>query len=251
MIKHSLKEAFRLTLRSKTECLAYLFALALSEVLMFALCRRFGVDYPLRSSGPEAGRLIYLVLFSAPALFITAWFGAGLVGRISMDAFKGSSGSMISYANGWFVRNLVGTVIISAAAFLPVVFVSVLPKNFAAVVMLAWFLFFIWLAIRVSLWPNIMFIEGRGPVAAMQRSYRVSGGYVIPLALLSLPLFARILWELGPQHLAAENIVVVNILKNLLIGLATLIQIGALATAYLTLKQGAPASAPRTTQAAS
>jgi len=250
MIKHSLKEAFRLALRSKTECLAYLFALALSEALVFALCRRFGVDYPLRSSGPEAGRLIYLAAFSAPAVFITAWFGAGLVGRISMDAFKGSPDSMISYANGWFVRNLIGTVLIAAAAFLPAVFVAFLPKDFAAVVMMAWFLFFIWLAIRVSLWPNIMFIEGLGPVAAMQRSYRASEGHVVPLALLSLPLFARVLWEIGPQHLAAENIALVNILKILLIGLATLIQIGALATAYLTIKQGAPASAGNT-QAAS
>ena len=238
MIKHSLKEAFRLALRSKTECLVYLFAFVLSETLVFAACRWLGIDYPLRSPKPEASELIRLVVFSTPALLITTWFGAGLVGRISMDAFKGSPDSMVSYANGWSISYLAGTVIIASAAFLPVGVFVVLPQNLAAVVMLAWFLFIIWLAIRASLWANIMFVEGLGPIAAMKQSYRVSEGYVVPLALLSLPLFARMIWELGLPYFAVENIVLASMLKNLFIGLTTLIQIGALATAYLTIKRG-------------
>ena len=72
----------------------------------------------------------------------------------------------------------------------------------------------------------------------MKQSYRVSEGYVIPLALLSLPLFARMIWEPGLPYFAVENIVLASILKNLFIGLTTLIQIGVLATAYLTIKRG-------------
>lgn len=238
MLKHSFKEALRLVMRSKAECLGYLSVFVLSEALVFAACRWTGLNYPLRSPKPSVAELIRLAAFSAPALLITTWLGAGLIGRISMDAFKGSPGSLVSYANGWFIRNLAGTLIITAAAFLPALLFAVLPKDLAAIVILAWFLFFMWLAIRVSLWANIMFIEGLGPVAAMRRSYSVSESYVVPLALLSLPLFVRVAWEMVLPYFPTVNIVLISISKNMFIGLATLIQIGALAAVYLTIKPG-------------
>jgi len=46
------------------------------------------------------------------------------------------------------------------------------------------------------------------------------------------------IWEPGLPYFAVENIVLASILKNLFIGLTTLIQIGVLATAYLTIKRG-------------
>lgn len=238
MIIHSFKEAFRLIMRSKTECLVYLFAFVLSEVLVLAACGWAGIDYPLRSSSPGVPEILRLAAFSAPALLITTWFGAGLVGRISMDAFKGSPDSLVSYANGWFFRNLAGTLVISAAAFLPAFVFMALPKTLAAAGMLVWFLVFIWLAIRVSMWTNIMFMEEVGPIAAMSRSYSVSEGYVVPLALLSLPLFVRVGWEIILPDFPAGSIALINALKNLLIGLATLVQVSAMATVYLTIKHG-------------
>lgn len=237
MIIHSFKEAFRLIMRSKTECLAYVSAFVLSEALVFAACNWAGIDYPLRSPNTGISDLVRLAAFSTPALLVTAWFGAGLIGRVSMDAFKGMPDSMTSYANGWFIRTLAGTLIISAAAFLPAFVLMALPKTMAAAGILAWFLVFIWLAIRVSMWANIMFIEGLGPIAAMGQSYRISAGYLIPLALISLPLFVRVAWEIALPHFPVANIAIVSAVKNLLLGLATLIQIGALATFYLTLKK--------------
>lgn len=235
MIGHSFKEAFRLIMRSKTECVVYLLAYVLSEALVFAACKWAGIEYPLTNPRPTLSGVIRLAAFSTPALLITAWFGAGLIGRISMDAYKGAPGSMVSYANGWFIRNLGGTLILGAAAFLPAFILMPLPKPLAALGMLVWFLLFIWLAIRISMWSSIMFIEGLGPIAAMGKSFGVSGGYAVPLALLSLPLFVRVIWEMGLPQFPVENIAMISALKNLLIGMATLVQIGALATVYLTL----------------
>lgn len=246
MIAHFFKEAFRLITRSKTECLVYLLGLIISEALVLAACRRLGVAYPLHSPDPGVAGLIRLVACSAPPVLITSWLGAGLIGRISMDASKGATGTMISYANGWFIRNLIGTLIISAAAFLPAFVLMVLPKTLSAAGILVWFLFFIWLAIRISMWPNIMFIEGLGPIAAMGQSFRKSEGYAIPLALLSLPLFVRVIWEMFLPNFPAGNVFVSGLSKNLLIGAATLVQIGALATVYLTITRNPSVSGENT-----
>jgi hypothetical protein len=237
MIKTSFKESFRLIGRSKPECLAYLAVICLSGALEYALPIWTGVDFPVQDAKPGAAKLAYMLAFTAPGYVFAAWAGAGLVGRISIDALTGAPASMISYANGWFLRNLKGSVVVVAAVFLPIVLMLLLPMALAAVIILAWFLFFVWFAIRISLWGSIMFIDGLGPFAAMRRSYSVSEGHTLSIALLSVPLFVGMLFEIGSGHFVTEGLVSEALLKPLLLGAATLVQIGALAAAYLAIKK--------------
>lgn len=232
MIKTSFKESFRLIGRSKPECLAYLAIICLSEVLVLALSKWFGVDYPLRDGKPDTARLAYTLAFSLPGFMLTAWAGAGLIGRISMDALTGDPGAMTGYANGWFWRNLAGSIAVVTTIFLPIMLLLMLPMPFAIVPVLGWFCVVIWLAIRVSLWGSIMFMDGLGPFAAMERSFNVSLGYVGTIVILSLPVLAAAVLGNGAINLAGNVAISAAILKPLLMGAATLVQMGALAAAY-------------------
>lgn len=239
MIKISFQESFRLMGRSKPECLAYLVIICLSEVLVFALSKWFGVDYPLREGKPDLTRLAYTLAFSTPGYLISAWAGAGLIGRISMDALTGAPGAMTGYANGWFLRNLTGSLAIVTAAFLPLLLMLVVPMPLAIVPILGWFVAVIWLAVRISLWGSIMFMDGLGPFAAMERSFNVSSGHAPQLLILSLPLLAAMLLDIGARKLTGNSAMSSAILKPLLMGAATLVQMGALAAAYLSIRKTA------------
>lgn len=233
MIKTSFKESFRLMGRSKPECLAYLAIICLSEVLVFALSKWFGVDYPLRDGKPTTARLAYTLAFSTPGYLLSTWAGAGLIGRISMDALTGATGGMTGYANGWFLRNLTGSVAVVTAAFLPLLLMLFVPMPLAIVPILGWFVAVIWLAVRLSLWGSIMFIDGLGPFPAMERSFTVSAGYSFQLFILSLPLLAAMLLDIGARKLTGSSVMSSAILKPLFMGAATMVQMGALAAAYL------------------
>ena len=237
MIKTSLKESFRLIGRSKLECLAYLGLICLGEALVFALSKWFGVDYPLRGGKADAARMAYTAAFSIPGFLLTAWAGAGLIGRVSMDALTGDPGAMTGYANGWFWRNLAGSLAVVSAIFLPILLLLMLPMPLAIVPVLGWFCVVIWLGIRVSLWGSIMFMDGLGPFAAMERSFSVSSGYAATIVILSLPVFAAALLGIGAVRLAGNSVISAAILKPLLMGAATLVQMGALAAAYLNIRK--------------
>lgn len=243
MIKTSFKESFRLIGRSKPECLVYLVIICLSEVLVFALSKWFGVDYPLRGGKPDPARLAYTLAFSIPGYLFSAWAGAGLIGRISMDALTGAPGAMTGYANGWFLRNLTGSIAVVTAAFLPLLLMLFVPVPLAIVPILGWFVAVIWLAVRLSLWGCIMFMDGLGPFAAMERSFTVSAGYSFQLLILSLPLLAAMLLDIGARKLTGNSIMSSAILKPLFLGAATLVQMGALAAAYISIRNR-PASGP-------
>ena len=237
MIEHSFKEAFRLIGRSKPECAAYLAILCLGEVLMFALSRGFGVDYPLGHGKPDLPRVAYTAAFSIPGYVLSTWAGAGLMGRISMDALTGAPGAMAGYANGWFMRYLKGTLAVVVAAFLPILLLLLVPTPLAIVIMAVWFLAVIWLAVRISMWGSIMFMDGLGPFAAMERSFTVSEGHAIPVAILSLSLPVAMLLGAGAGRLVSSAAISSALIKPLFLGAATLVQMGALATAYVALKK--------------
>lgn len=164
MIKNSFKESFRLLGRSKPECLAYLAAICLGEVFVLALSGRVGVEYPMRTAGYDIRKLAYTLALLVPGFVVSSWAGAGLMGRISMDALTGVPGPMLGYANGWFLRYLKGIIVVFAAAFIPFILLLLVPMPLAIVPVIGWFIFIIWAAVRISLWGSIMFMDGLHPL---------------------------------------------------------------------------------------
>ena len=246
MIRYSFTEAFRLISRSRRESALFLAAAALSSVLYILACLALGIGYDHQTT-LDALRVAPLkgALAMAPGGLVMAWFGAGISGRLAMDAFKGAPEPLTTYANGWFMRYLAGSLLLNGGFLAVLLTFNAVPKPEGMGLMAAWSLFCLWLLVRVCLWEAAMFIDGLSPVAAMRRSYSVSRGSALKLGAVVFLLFlllsvvmklAGLLPWTGPLSLTVAR----DVLESGILVVAA----GAFAAAYLKLgAQAAPAAA--------
>lgn len=236
MIKHSFREAYRLIGRSKKETGVYLLSFLLCGAIYILMCRALGLgdayldEYKAIKNSPFKGIIAYL-----PGFIASVWFAAGITGRFVMDSLKGAPESMTHYANNWFSRNLAGEAILTGIIFVPGV-ISLSENKLASVPALAWFVFALWFALRMSLWLNASFTENLGLFKAMKRSYTVSVGNLWGLIVLIVVPFL----VLAPVLLLIDKVLpgqpaLRYLLGELLNGIASTVIIGALAAAYLAL----------------
>ncbi len=245
MIKHCFKEAFRLISRSRRESALLLGAAAFSSGLYILACLALGISYDFQTTldavraNPLKGALAMV-----PAGLIMAWFEAGITGRLAMDAATGEPANFSFYAKGWFLRYLAGSLILNGGFLAVLLLFYAVPRPAGLGLMAGWSVFCLWLMVRVCLWAAAMFIDGLPPVAAMRRSYSVSNGsalklavvFFLPFVLMSALLkLASLLPGAGPLSLTVAR----DVLEN---GVGV-ITAGAFAAAYLKLRvPAAPAA---------
>jgi hypothetical protein len=246
MIRHSFTEAFRLISRSRRESALFLAAAALSSVLYILACLALGISYDYQTTldsikaNPLKGAIAMV-----PGGLVMAWFGAGISGRLAMDAFMAAPETLTAYAKGWFLRYLAGSLLLNGGFLAVLLVFNAVPRPEGMGLMAAWSLFCLWVLVRVCLWEAAMFIDGLSPVAAMRRSYSVSSGSALKLGVIVfLPfLILSVLMKLagllpwtGPLSL--------TVARDVFEGAILVVAAGAFAAAYLKLRvPAAPAAA--------
>ncbi len=241
MLIHCYKEAFRLIRRFWKEATVLLAASLASEAIFILICLALGISYDYQTTydalkAHQQKALLALL----PGIFIMAWFEAGLVGRIAMDALTGAPESMVYYAKGWFFRNLFGSVLISGGFLLLLILFQAVPKVGIGL-MLGWTCFAVWFMIRITLWQAAMFIEDLPPLEAMRRSYSLTPGSALMLGLiLFVPYLAMSLLLKLAGFIPMFGVLSINMARSVLEGLVTAFALAAFIAAFLKLRAPAP-----------
>lgn len=228
------KKALEAAVRSKKDAALYLAACLVSGAIFALLCRSMGLDgYQVNVVMKEAPTRALAA--SLPGMVLTAWLGAGLVGRFTAHALGVPEKEFFHYANGWFLRKLAADLLLALVMWVPLVILAALPGSFGFFAV-AWFGITVWLVLRVSLWLNASVEHDLSFPEAMRRSYAITKGLVPRIFMLSVvPMAAArsLIWLIGralPRQAAA-----VYYSRNLFEGLAALVVMGALASLYASL----------------
>ena len=239
------KESWRLIGRSKKEAAFFAAASVLASLIYPQVCAFLGLEGAYSGdAGIKTQRLLGAAAY-LPGLILTAWFSAGLAGRLVMDAVKGEAGSMALYGNGWFLRKFVWDLFFMLLMWVPVWFLSVGPKLVIGLISFAWLLGGIFLAVRSSLWINISVAENTGLLEALKRSFTMSAGREWTLLFMGLiPVAAgRMLgWAFG--KMAGSGEAAAYYANALFEAPASLAVAGAFAAFYVSLVSRTEAAPP-------
>lgn len=242
MIMHSFREAFRLISRSRRESALFLAAAAASSVLYILACLALGIRYDYQTTFDALkGDQFRALLAMLPGVLLMVWFGAGISGRLAMDALKGAPESLTVYAKGWFLRYLAGVLLLEGSFMAVLLLFSAVPRPVGLGLMAGWSAFYVWLLVRVSLWAAVMFMDALPPLEAMRRSYAVSNGSALALGVIFfLPyLVMSSLMELV-SRLQWARAAYLTVTRDVLGGAVIILTAGAFAAAYLKLRAPAP-----------
>lgn len=241
-------EAYRLLRRSGKEAGFYIAACLLSAGLYVLLCEILGLEGAYTGMASFKAGPVKSLIALIPEVIVTAWFAAGLAGRLTVDALTGAPEGMARYAKGWFFRKLIADSVVAGALWGPLLLLIIVP--FAGpVVALIWLLVAGWLSLRIALWLNISVVENRGLLEAMRSSYDVTAAQALRILLLAGgPLISAMFLSRLIIKALPGKVVLAYYLKSLLNGTAAVFAMAVLAVIYLELRSKGSAADKKATE---
>lgn len=247
-MKNSYGEAYRLIRRSGKEAVFYIAACLVSAGLYVFLCDILGLEGAYTGLTTFKTSPVKSLIATIPEIIVSAWFAAGLTGRLTVDALTGAPEEMTHYAKGWFFRKLISDTIVAGAMWGPLFFLVIIP--FASPVLaLVWLLAAGWLGLRIALWLNISVAENQGLLEAMRSSFDVTAAQALRILLLvGGPLISAVLVAKLIGKVLAGQAAAAYYLKSLLNSAVAVFAMGILAVIYLELKNRDSAAAQKVTE---
>ncbi len=247
-MSNSYSEAYKLLGRSGKEAGFYIAASLVSAGLYTLMCGMLGLEVAYTGVTSFKASPMKSFIALTPEIIVTAWFAAGLAGRLTMDALTGAPEELTSYAKGWFFRKLIADTVVAGALWGPLLLLVIIP--FASPVLaLVWLLAAGWLGLRIALWLNISVAENRGLLEAMRSSFDLTATQALRILFLAGgPIISTVFLSKLLGKALAGQAVLVYYLKTLLDSSAAVFAMAVLAALYLELKSAGAETGQKATE---